>query len=63
VDVVIEEAMGSSVTFVVRAARGPDGRLAGVVERVRNGEKHRFQDPAAIGELIERMVEAEEGRA
>jgi hypothetical protein len=58
---VIEEAMGSSVTFVVRAARGPDGRLAGVVERVRTGEKHRFEDPGAIGLLIERMVDEEEG--
>jgi hypothetical protein len=61
VDVVIEEAMGSSVSFVVRAARGPDGRLAGVVERVRTGEKHRFHDQAAIGHLIERMVDEEEG--
>lgn len=51
--------MGQSVTFVVRAARGPDGRLAGVVERVRNGEKHRFEDPSAIGRLIERMVDEE----
>jgi hypothetical protein len=59
---VIEEAMGSSVTFVVRAARGPDGRLAGVVERVRTGEKHRFEDPEAIGLLIARMVDEEEGK-
>jgi hypothetical protein len=35
----------------------------GIVERVRNGEKHRFQDPVAIGRLIERMVDGEEGRA
>jgi hypothetical protein len=59
VDAVTEEAMGRSVTFVVRATRGPDGRLAGVVERVRTGEKHRFQDPSAIGHLIERMVDDE----
>jgi hypothetical protein len=59
VDVITEESLGSSVTFVVRAARGPDGRLAGVVERVRTGEKHRFQDPGAIGHLIERMVDEE----
>ena len=51
--------MGNSVTFVVRAARGPDGRLTGIVERVRNGEKHRFQDQGAIGLLIERMVDQE----
>jgi hypothetical protein len=60
VDVVIGEAMGSSVTFVVRAARGSDGRLGGVVERVRTGEKRRFEEAGAIGALIEQMV-AEEG--
>jgi hypothetical protein len=59
VDVITGEAMGHSVTFVVRATRGPDGRLVGVVERVRNGEKHRFEDPSAIGPLIERMVDEE----
>ena len=53
------EAMPSSVTFVVRAARQPDGRLAGVVERVQSGEKQRFGDAAAIGRLIERMLEEE----
>jgi hypothetical protein len=51
--------MGQSVTFVVRATRGPDGRLGGVVERVRSGEKHRFEGSRAIGELIERMVDEE----
>jgi hypothetical protein len=57
------EAVGSSVTFVVRAARAPDGRLAGVIERVRTGEKHRFEDPGAIGRLIEQMVDDEGRRA
>jgi hypothetical protein len=51
--------MGSRFTFVVRAALGPDGRLAGVVERVRTGEKHRFEDLSAIGSLIERMIDEE----
>jgi hypothetical protein len=59
VDGTTEEAMGRSVTFVVRVARDPDGRLAGVVERVRTGEKHRFEDPGAIGHLIERMIDEE----
>jgi hypothetical protein len=59
VDGPIAEAMPSSVTFVVRAARQPDGRLAGVVERVRSGEKQRFDDAVAIGRLIERMLENE----
>ena len=58
-DVTTEDAMGRSITFVVRAARDPDGRLAGVIERVRTGEKHRFHDPGAIGDLIERMVDEE----
>ena len=58
-DVVTEETLANSVTFVVRAARGPDGRLAGIVERVRTGEKHRFQNPGAIGHLIEQMVDDE----
>jgi hypothetical protein len=49
----------TSVTFVVRVGRGPDGRLAGIVERVRTGEKHRFQEAGAIGRLIERMVDDE----
>jgi len=53
------EAMPHSVTFVVRAARQADGRVAGVVERVRSGEKQRFDDAVAIGRLIERMVEEE----
>jgi hypothetical protein len=62
VDTTREEAMASSVTFVIRAARAANGRLAGVIERVRTGEKHRFEDPEAIGRLIERMVDDEDGR-
>jgi hypothetical protein len=53
------EPMGSSVTFVVRVARDPDGRLAGVVERVGTGEKHRFEDSGAIGRLIQQMFDDE----
>jgi hypothetical protein len=63
VDRTTGEAVRSSVTFVVRAARGPDGRLAGVIERVRTGEKHRFDEPGAVGRLIEQMVDDEERRA
>lgn len=54
--------MATSVTFVVRAARDPRGRLAGVIERVRTGEKRRFDDPDAIGRLIERMVDDDSRR-
>jgi len=63
VDGINAEAMGSTVTFVVKAARGADGRLTGVIERVRTGEKHRFEDPDAVGRLIARMVDDETGRA
>ncbi len=57
------ETVGDGATFVVRAARAPDGRLVGVIERVRTGEKRRFEDPRAIGSLIERMVDDEPGPA
>jgi hypothetical protein len=53
------DAMGMTVTFVVRVGRGPEGRLLGVVERVATGEKHRFEGSRAIGALIERMVSDE----
>ena len=56
------EAVQSSVTFVVRATRQSDGRLAGVIERVQSGEKHRFDDPAAIGRLVEQMLNEETPR-
>jgi hypothetical protein len=62
VDATPEEAMATSITFVVRAARDPNGRLSGVIERVRTGEKRRFEDPDAIGRLIERMVDDNSGR-
>jgi hypothetical protein len=48
------------VSFVVRAAADGAGRLTGIVERVRTGEKHRFEGEAAIGRIIARLV-AEEG--
>jgi hypothetical protein len=53
------QAAGSTpVAFVVRVVRDEAGRLAGVVERIRTGEKERFQDAAAIGPLITRMLGA-----
>lgn len=61
-DATPEEAMATGVTFVVRATRDANGRLAGVIERVRTGEKRRFEDPDAIGRLIERMVDDEDER-
>jgi hypothetical protein len=49
------------VTFIVRTSRDPGGRLSGVVERVRTGEKERFTGSDGLGRLIERMVTATEG--
>ena len=48
------------VSFVVRVAADGTGRLTGIVERVRTGEKHRFEGEVAIGRIIARLV-AEEG--
>jgi hypothetical protein len=42
-------------TFVVRLSR-TGGRLAGVVERVRTGEKARFDELDALGALIAGML-------
>ena len=46
-------------SFVVRVSRGPTGRLEGIVERPRTGEKAWFQGVDQIGPLIARMLEAE----
>ena len=47
-----------SVTFVVRVSVDAAGRLRGVVERVRTGEKAAFKGRVAIGTVIARMVAA-----
>jgi hypothetical protein len=46
-------------TFVVRVVRDDAGQLAGIVERVRTGEKVRFETTDRIGPLIARMVAGE----
>jgi hypothetical protein len=46
------------VTFVVRISRDDAGRVTGVVERVRTGQKERVESFAAIATVIARMVEA-----
>lgn len=58
-----QPAGASPVAFVVRVVTDQAGGLAGIVERVRTGEKERFHDAAAIGPLIARMLEARRGRA
>jgi histidine triad (HIT) family protein len=46
--------------FVVWITRDAEGRVAGTVERVRTGEKHRFRDLDALGVLIDRMTASPE---
>jgi hypothetical protein len=60
---VTEESPRHVVTFIVRATRDHGGRLRGIVERVKTGEKRRFTRAAGIGGLIERMLDGDEERA
>jgi len=46
----------ADLTFIVRVSRDRVGRLRGIVERARTGEKWKFEDSPAIGRLVERMV-------
>jgi len=47
------------MTFIVRIAPDEAGRLTGVVERVRTGEKERFHRLEAVGAILARMVTGE----
>jgi hypothetical protein len=47
-----------ALSFIVRVSVDPSGRVAGTVERVRTGEKRRFDDIDAIGAVIGRMMTA-----
>ena len=55
----MEEPGSTYATFVVRVVRDDAGQLAGIVERVRTGEKARFETTAGMGQLIARMVAGE----
>ena len=44
------------MTFIVRVSRNESGRIAGVVERVRTGEKERVDGLEAISAAIARML-------
>ena len=50
------ETTQASITFVVRVRPGERGRVSGIVERVKTGEKHRFHGAEAVGLLIAEMV-------
>lgn len=49
-----------SATFIVRLARDPTGRLTGVVERVRTGEKERVAAVEEIGSILAAMLARDE---
>ena len=53
------ESPGYPLTFIVRLTQGDGGALSGVVERVRTGEKERFQGVAALAEVIASMAQRE----
>ena len=55
-----EDGPSGFATFIVRISHDDAGRISGVVEWVRTGEKIRFRGLAAIGEVIARMVEREQ---
>jgi hypothetical protein len=46
------------VIFVVRVVATPAGSLAGIVERVRTGERHRFEGTSELGRLIDSLAAA-----
>jgi hypothetical protein len=51
---------GYQAVFIVRLARDPTGRVTGVVERVRTGEKERVAAVEEIGPVLAAMLEREE---
>lgn len=51
------EPSHSPLTFVVRVSGDPDA-LRGTVERVRTGEKQRFQGAEELGVIVARMAKA-----
>jgi len=53
------DAPRQPLTFIVRLTMEDGGVLSGVVERVRNGEKRRFQSLAALAGVIAGMVQRE----
>jgi hypothetical protein len=49
------------MTFIVRLGPARGGRLTGVVERVRTGEKHRFDGLDHLGAILGRAAPAAAG--
>ena len=51
-----------AVTFIVRVSRDARGRVHGIVERVKTGEKQRFTGADGLGGVIEQMLVADDQR-
>ena len=49
--------------FIVRLARDAAGKVTGVVERVRNGQKERFTALEEIGAIVAQMLADDEAEA
>jgi hypothetical protein len=54
-----DETARNATTFIVRASRDASGRLHGIVERVKTGEKARFSGADGLSGVIERMLIAD----
>jgi hypothetical protein len=50
------EPVPSLTSLVVRGSRSDTGELAGTVERVRTGEKHRFESAVGLLPLVAAMT-------
>ena len=50
------EPSDRALTFIARVTSADGGEIAGTVERVRTGAKHRFGGRDALGALIARIV-------
>ena len=51
--------MSEAQSFIVRVSVAEDGRLVGVVERVKTGRKEQVRDAADIGRVIAAMARSE----
>jgi hypothetical protein len=49
-------------TFIIRVERDAEGRVTGVVERVRTGEKTRVETLADVGRVLSAMLARDDDR-
>lgn len=56
-----EEDPGARVTFVLRLVRDRAGRVSGVLERVRTGEKARVAGLDGVTAALAKMLDRETG--